>query len=828
MVMAFWRLLSPFRCELAVLAILAFSTSASSDKDCNKMEGFSAELPEPQYNGNAKPIAGGMATFHNMVHSFLNTVQPNPFPTEIIKLFFENIEMLRGSYTQVLQYEAGYIVCAIIGILLFVLLPLVGLFFCCCRCCGRCGGEMYQELTKWTNRKRRMLAVVLFVLTSVTLAGNVCMFITNEKISENIRESEEQLNNVLGNIKMYINTIPLQVMTIINASFVPVNKVTANLDDIGSSLGEAVKKTLGDSVYPALNTASELAQDINRTNGRLLLVNATAANLIQGQEKLRLNLSAIQQDINDTFTRCGAPCASSQDLVNGLIVIPNFSEIPNMDKEMAAMKSVVKSDLQSFVQKGYRSFNDTPARVTNQSASIVSEAKESVKDIEAQIENIKQEFPLLNSINSITSEIDSINNSINQNRPKIQQANKYRWIVCIVLSCIILLIVVCNYSGLLMGTAFLNSYVGPTQRSSSSHCGGNFLMAGVGFSFIFSWLLILLVFIMFLVGGNVYSLVCKPWHNKELLQAIKTSGLMDKINLEETLGLQSNLNISNVYRDCQNNTSAWKALNLDQNFNLDENLNISQYKRDIYAQFEKLSVDLSDITLLDDEGKNIMKDVLNTGVKDLNFTSFSKQLELPLVQRDLLVTAEQLQNLSKILPDPEKTELSQEAERLKQLNAWIESNMLPNIKTVKENIRGLRGGTSHLEIMVNTTLRKIESAQSVLQMKGSDIVTNESKLFVECQLDYFSQYITWTKKTITEDFAQCRPAANALDSVATISCSYLLDSLNAFWFSMGWSTIFLVPSIIFAVKLAKYYRRMTTSDIYENGGPHFEMRKFDE
>ncbi|XP_078269481.1 prominin-2 isoform X2 [Rhinoraja longicauda] len=818
--MAFWRLLSPCRCELVVLVILAFSTSASSDQDCVKMVGTSGELPEPDYNSNAKPNSGGMATFHSMVHSFLNAVQPNPFPTEMIKLFFENTEKRQENYVQVLQYEAGYIVCAIIGILLFLFLPLVGLFFCCCRCCGRCGGKMYQEQTKWTDRKRRMLAVALFVLTSVTLAGNVCMFVTNEKISENIPESEKQLNNVLGNVKMYINTIPTQVTTIINASSVPISTVTANLDNIGSGLGEAIREKLGESVYPALNTASELAQDINRAADRLFLVNATAARLIQQQESLQLNLSAIQQGIIDIFTRCGARCGSSQDLTNGLVLLPNFNEIPNMDKEMAAMKSVVKSDLQISVQEGYRAFNDTPARVTNQSVTTVAAAKNNLKMIETQIESIKGKFPILNSINSITSDIDSINNSINQTRPKIQQANKYRWIVCLVLSCIILLIVVCNYSGLLMGTAFLDPYVSPTQRSCSSNCGGNFLMAGVGFSFIFTWLLTLLVFIMFLVGGNVYSLVCKPWYDKELLQAMKAFGLMDKINLEETLGLKSNLSISNVYRDCQNNTSAWKTLNLDQNFDLDKNLNISQYKGDISAHFESMDINLSDITLLDNEGKDIMKDVLNTGIKDLNFTSISKELERPLVQRDILVTVEHLQNLSKILPDPEKTELNQEAERLKQLNVWIESNMLPIIKSLKENIRDLRGGTSYLEIMVNTTVQKIESAQSVLQNKGSDVITNESKIFVDCQMDYFSQYIIWTKKTITEDFARCKPAANAIDSVATISCSYLLDSLNAFWFSMGWSTIFLVPSIIFAVKLAKYYRRMATSDIYE--------RKFDE
>ncbi|KAK7922188.1 hypothetical protein WMY93_009090 [Mugilogobius chulae] len=40
--------------------------------------------------------------------------------------------------------------------------------------------------------------------------------------------------------------------------------------------------------------------------------------------------------------------------------------------------------------------------------------------------------------------------------------------------------------------------------------------------------------------------------------------------------------------------------------------------------------------------------------------------------------------------------------------------------------------------------------------------------------------------------------------------------MNAFWMGLGCSTLFLLPSIILAVKLAKYYRRMDTEDVYDD------------
>lgn len=45
-----------------------------------------------------------------------------------------------------------------------------------------------------------------------------------------------------------------------------------------------------------------------------------------------------------------------------------------------------------------------------------------------------------------------------------------------------------------------------------------FIYRGVGFSFLFSWIFMIVVLILFLVGGNTYTLICVPWKNQELFQ----------------------------------------------------------------------------------------------------------------------------------------------------------------------------------------------------------------------------------------------------------------------------------------------------------------------
>ncbi|XP_048464725.1 prominin-2 isoform X1 [Rhincodon typus] len=822
--MAFHWHITKSRLGLFMFVTLSCFQWSSAIQNCSRKQNNFNNVFETQYSSNPHLVSGTTLVLYQIVHNFLDMVQPNPFPSDLVNTLIQNAASLQHNYVKVLKYEVGFIVCAAIGILFFLLMPLVGICFCCCRCCGNCGGKMYQEQKRSMNYRRRTLAAILLMVTTVILGGNVCMFVSNENISESLQHSENLLENTLGNLKIYINAIPKQITTITDASAIPVASVSANLDNIDSSLGETVMKKLGETIYPSLNSASQLAQVITEMNERLVLINSTAATLLHRQEVLQKNLTVIRQNINRTLNTCGLQCVSIQDIVKHLEFVANFTMIPNMDKEINAMRRIVATNFYSIVQKGYKEFNDTPALLINQSISMVSEIKKNLKNIEHQIQNITQAFPLLTSLKSINSTLDLVDSKISEYRPKIQQGNEYRWIVGIALSCIILLVVVCNCLGLLLGTAYLKPNVNPIERSVFSNCGGNFLMAGVGFSFIFSWLLMLLVLIMFIAGGNVYSLVCKPWYDNEIFQVIESSGLMADFNLAEILGLKNtSLSIKNTYNDCQNNKSAWKALQLGKNFNLDEYLNLSKYTGDLSSTFDKLNVNLSGITLLDQKGRTTLKDFLNTGIDYLNFTSISEQLEMPLFQPELHITVGKLQNFSKSTMDPVKTELNKEAASLNDLNSWIQTNMVPNIETLKENIEHLQRNTSHIEVIVNITLLTIDSAQTMIHTKASDIVKNESKIFLDCQLEYFSYYVNWTKTMITQNMARCRPLADVLDSAAIIACSYLLDSLNAFWFCMGWSTIFLVPSIIFAVKLAKFYRRMTTSDVFENGDCHMEM-----
>ncbi|NWT17714.1 PRM1A protein, partial [Vireo altiloquus] len=354
----------------------------------------------------------------------------------------------------------------------------------------------------------------------------------------------------------------------------------------------------------------------------------------------------------------------------------------------------------------------------------------------------------------------------------------------------------------------------PTQRSSLSDAGGNFFMAGVGFSFIFSWLLMLLVMIIFVLGGNIYMFFCESWRNQQLFQLLDTPGLIPNFNLSELLGLEGDTaNFSEIYMQCQQDASLWQTLHLDQSVPLDELLNISQYTGNISTAFEKMNITLGPISLLSQSQKDLLLEA-SRAAQPPNFTLTLEQLDQNLTQGNLLDLAAELEQLAEKADTDVKKELEENARELQKLDKEMQANFSGPLRSLKENIHSVQSEAAQLEGQTTTALDKASNTQKLLERETPNIIKNETRAFLEHLLDIFETYISWAKSRLTEDVARCKPIAQSLDNVEVIGCDYIMDSVNAFWFSLGWCTLFLLPSIILAVRLAKFYRRMDIADVY--------------
>ncbi|XP_058891352.1 prominin-1-A-like isoform X5 [Acipenser ruthenus] len=801
-------------------------------------------VPSGVYETHAYFEPGPIGILFHMVHAFLHVVQPNPFPHDLVtKLAQQKLREVKQDYQKAIYYEIGFIVCASLGVLFVLFMPLVGLCFCMCRCCDNCGGEMHQRQKKNADCRRGFFVTLLFVTSLIISAGVLCAYSANQNLSTQLKGVRKLVNSNFRDLKTFVNDTPAQIDYLANQYNTAKYKVISDLDNIGPLLGSRICAQLGKEIIPALDGALSLAgvkversiKAMRETKEALENMSVSREVLQEATNSLQVNLINEQVRLSNTLNdpACSAPgvsstCSDIRRTLSQLSINANYSALPNVDTELANVKNVLKTDLSNIVQKGYSTFNDTPDLIKNQTKNIVADIKSILDDIGSNITSFSKQIPLQDTLANFTLYLSQSQSYVEDYYPVIDQYDFYRWMGCIIVCCMVVLILAFNFLGLLCGTCGYDKHASPTTRGCISNTGGNLLMAGVGFSFMFSWVLMIIVMITFIVGGNVEKLVCEPFESRALFKVLDTPYLMNPYWKNVLPGFlyqnpEIDLTFEKLYSNCKENKGIYAALQLDNIFNISEYLNTSMYTKDVVDVFEFVNVDLSDMVLLDANAKQNLLNFTNTGIVSINYEAYLAELNKGVTKVDLLSFANDLEDQADKLPkgaleNALKGHASsirfihgQQVVPLEQAMKYVKAR-----STLSQSVRLLQRTTSDLPNKVNNVIGALDAAQRLINSNGSLIIAQETEKYMEMMIGYFKQYIDWVKNSIIMEVAACKPIANVVDTVEILTCSFVADSLNTFWFGLGCCTVFLIPSIIISVKLAKFFRRMDSEDVYDD------------
>lgn len=796
-------------------------------------------VPAKTYDTGAYHEPGPIGILFKVVHAFLYLVQPNPFPQDLIrKLAQQKFGNTQGDYQkpenvvltlQAIYYEIGFIVSAALGLLFILLLPLVGLCFCMCRCCDNCGGEMHQRQKKNADCQRSCFATFLFVASLIISVGVLCAYAANQHLTSQVRGAKKLVNSNFKDLKVFLNDTPAQIDYLVSQYNTTKDKALSDLNNVGPLLGSRVQEQLGKEVRPALDAALTMAGAIRETKEALENVSVSVEVLQEGTERLHANLTDVKMHLSNTLndSACAAAQAAStcniiRNSLNQLNINANFSGLPGVSSQLAKVNDVLKIDLSSLVQKGYAAFNDTPDLVVNQTKNILSDIKNVLESIGSNISNFTKTLPVQKIIADLTIYLTQSEAYVQDYFPVVEQYDFYRWLGCLILCCMVVLIVIFYYLGLLCGTCGYDKHASPTTRGCISNTGGNFLMAGVGFSFLFSWVLMIVVVLTFVTGGNIEKLVCEPFEDKTLFKVLDTPYLLNqhwKNYLSGILFKNPNINLTfeKVYSDCKENKGIYTSLHLEHLFNINEFLNISMYTEDVALRIEHIQINLSKIILLDEIGKENLLNFSSSGIEGINFGAYLTEINKSVTKVDLLSFANDLEARADQLPKGAlENALKGHANNIRMIHSQQVVPLEQAMSTLNQSIRLLKRTSSELMVKVKNVISAVNAAQLLINNNASLVIVQETKKYMDTIVGYFEQYIEWVKESIAMEVAACKPIANVIDTAVDIFlCSYVTDSVNTFWFGLGGSSIFLIPAIIFAVKLSKYYRRMDTEDVYD-------------
>uniref|UniRef100_A0A673GSC4 Prominin-1-A n=1 Tax=Sinocyclocheilus rhinocerous TaxID=307959 RepID=A0A673GSC4_9TELE len=753
-------------------------------------------VPSGVYDTVAYYEPGATGILFNMMHAFLYVVQPNPFPEDlVIRVAKDKFGAIQSEYQKVsvIYYELGFVVCAALGLLFTVLLPLVGLLFCLCRCCNNCGGEMHQRQRKNADCLRGLLT---------TLAGVLCAYAANQNLSSQLKSMRRLVKSNLKDLHTFANQTPAQIDYLISKYDTMKQHVLHDLENVGVILGGRIHEELGKDVQPALDAALSMTGTMRDTKDALENVSLTLETLQEGTVKLQANLSLVRGSLSNALNdpvcsdaRSSEICLNIRSTLPKLEIAANYSSLPDVTNQLDKVNEVLKTDLGQIVEKGFASFNDTPNLVTDQTRNIVEGVKVLLDDVGSNITTFTKLFPVHSTLTNFTKMISHTHSQIEDIYPQVDQMDFYRWICCITLCCMVVLILAFNFLGLLCGILGFDRHATPTTRGCVSNTGGNLLMAGVGFSFLFSWVLMGVITALFLAGGNLEKLVCEPFQTRQLFKVLDTPNLVNSAWKNFIPGYLYNdpemdLTAYSLYSNCKDNRGIYSALHLDKVFNISAFFNTSVYSKDVSRKFEGMKVDLRGIILLESEGKQNLISFTETGINEIDFAAYLEEVNKGVTRIDLVDFASQLDaQADQLSKGTLQTSLKGHANTIRQIHIQQVIPLEQSMSTLNQSIR-------------------------LLERTSSDLP--ETEKYKQTIIGYFKQYIDWIRTSLALEVATCKPLSNIVDTAEILGCSFLLDSVNTFWFGLGCSTLFLLPSIILSVKLAKFYRRMDTEDVYDD------------
>ncbi|XP_077103809.1 prominin-1-A isoform X2 [Siphateles boraxobius] len=804
-------------------------------------------VPSGVYDTVAYYEPGAIGILFNMMHAFLYVVQPNPFPEDlVIRVAKDKFGAIQSEYQkpenivltlQVIYYEIGFVVCAAMGLLFTVLLPLVGLLFCLCRCCDNCGGEMHQRQRKNADCLRGLLTTLLLTTTFIITAGVLCAYAANQNLSSQLKSVRRLVKSNLRDLHTFANQTPAQIDYLISQYGTVKHHVLYDLENVGLLLGGRIHEELGKDVQPALNAALSMTgikvekaiKAMRDTKDALENVSLTLETLQEGTVKLQANLSLVRGSLstvlNDPLCK---DVRSSEICRNILITLPrleiaaNYSSLPDVTEQLDKVNEVLKTDLSQIVEKGFTSFNDTPTMVTDQTRNIVEGVKVLLEDIGSNISTFTKLFPVHSSLTNFTKMITHTHSQIEDIYPQIDQMDFYRWICCITLCCMVVLILAFNFLGLLCGILGFDRHASPTTRGCVSNTGGNLLMAGVGFSVLFSWVLMGVITALFLAGGNLEKLVCEPFQTRQLFKVLDTPNLVNSAWRNFIPGYLYNdpeidLTAYSLYSNCKKNRGIYSALHLDKIFNISAFFNSSVYSKDVSKKFEGMKVDLRGIILLESEGKQNLISFTETGINEIDFAAYLEEVNKGVTRVDLVDFASQLDaQADQLSKGTLQTSLKGHANTIRQIHIQQVIPLEQSMSTLNQSIRLLERTSSDLPLRVRDVLQAVDATQFLISHNATFLINQETEKYKQTIIGYFKQYMDWIITSLALEVATCKPLSNIVDTVEILGCSFLLDSMNTFWFGLGCSALFLLPSIILSIKLAKFYRRMDTEDVYDD------------
>lgn len=801
---------------MVVLLVLLFVTSGVTSANISASN--AEENMEYEDRARTRDGAnGGMVPLFDMLKIFLNdVVQPKTIGDLMddfgIETFddFTSDEFL-DSWKEWVLYIVGFAVCVVVGVLFVIVMPICGCCYCCCRnycccCCFKsCRKKPRQE--KPSSKCRRVCyGTTVFVMSSFLLAGTICVFVSNGMLQGELSDTGvmSDLSSGLKGIEGYLDDSLDDInATLLQEMFKTTDQIFTLLDGLPDESLQAIEDDYG--IGDALSQLNQFTSSLEPLSDDFGQMYNLTEDLKTQVSSLDAALLASRTSLDTLLTTsCGvSSCGTAHNSLYLVAPDATYANISTLEAHAAkvAVDTALSEGIVEQVQAAVDAYKSITDQVLNQTSSDIDELKTVVQELEEQV---VEAFDDISSTLDNSSNFDGIYNAFDDVQEILDDYAPYYTKAIWILTMLLLFISLCNFLGLLFGGILHKPKARSGRMSCTTHQGANWLMAGIAFTFFFTWLFMLLTTLHFAVGGAMETFMCR-----HLVTYDDTMVQIEEMIMQD---VDYNISIREALESCKHDASLYEAANVEENgFNITELMDLEQYG--IYEAIDELkniTVDLGEVEILTPE-MNETVITLDSYLKAIDYESYEDELAKDVTKIDLMDYVDLLDKVIVDLgSDPNAALIRAEADLLTAIYDTNVTQMEDDRILLGNAVADARSITEAADL--TKLMLDLTASQNSLNEDGGAIVTDLLVQYGEETIKYIEDYADSTEDAIREDVGACRAVFDAGQTLVYGPCLYFLEPFNAFWFCYGWFIFFSIPSIIFGSCLARLYRETQSSN----------------
>ncbi|XP_064071872.1 prominin-like protein isoform X4 [Vanessa tameamea] len=763
-----------------------------------------------------------MGHLYNSTHMIIDFIaNKQAYPEGIVSVSDGNVEFAspREEWRTLLAHYAGPVAVAVVVLLLVVLLPLTGLFWCCCQWC-RVGRRRRPFDRKYDACFKGILAIVFIGLLTLFLFGVVCAFATDSQIESGASGTPDVLRGGLRDARSFLDATQAHARHLLVDNY---RELEEQLAATLTGSGRAVLRKLDDfTSATSVRKLSHMAAQLERVPAELRAVQRATADLRARAEELNAGLRQVKSSLLRTLARCQErQCVQLQekykigqldtDIQYNKMLDKYFPTIPDVSELLHNVTQLVDGDMRTEIAAGLEVFTGIKRTVDQH----IPRVRDSITATGQRLARVADE---LTWAAGNASERLGRSGAPEAVQDVLRRYGPYRKHVTRA-GAAALLVVVCIMSwGLVCGVCGKRPDAYGASDCCNKGAGSSCLLCGMCVTFGVGGGIALMLLVYFAAGLAAQRLVCDPLtepRDNRVFADVERFVQFERVLYDERL--DPDFNLTSVLVDCHRNRTIYRTLQLHRRYDLQAVR--EQTAAQVAASVAALRTDYPPrgrpLRILSPAARRKLDLLADTGLSDFDFDRILYALETNMTSLSLDGLSAQLESTARALaPRGGFAEVARDlrsaAEHLARLHRDVVRPMLQRTAelnaTASELRDVLRFNQSSLKEAIHYRIRDTTEVELFLNTQGPDLVQNLTRDFAETMGARLQEYLSMVMDAVQTDVGRCGPLSHAFNSTRDAACRAVLMPANGYWISLAWCVVLFAPLLVVAQKLARLYR----------------------